>query len=392
MRPLEGVTVVALEQAVAAPFTTRQLADLGARVIKIERPAGGDFARGYDATVNGMSSHFVWLNRSKESLTLDLKRPEGREVLTRLVAGADVFIQNLGPGSASRLGVGSRVLRSRHPALVVCEISGYGSSGPFQDKKAYDLMIQAESGLVSITGSEDEVAKAAISVADIAAGMYALTSILTALLARARSGTGTIIEVSMLEALGEWMGYPLYYTTYGGSPPPRTGARHAAIAPYGPFTAADGGVVYLGLQNEREWPIFCERVLGQPGLATDDRFDSNPKRVQNLRPLHAEIDAVFATLAADAIVDRLEGARIAHARLNTVEQFAAHPQLVARDRWQDVDSPVGPIRSLRPPWTIEGVEPRMDPIPALGEHTNAILEELGYDALMVDAWRSAGVV
>ena len=341
MRPLQGTTVVALEQAVAAPFTTRQLADLGARVIKIERPTNGDFARAYDQTVNGLSSHFVWLNRSKESLTLDIKRPEATDIMARLLARSDVFVQNLGPSAAERLGLGAPQLRAHYPSLVACDVSGYGSSGPFKDQKAYDLMVQAESGLVSINGSTDEPAKVATSVADIAAGMYALTSILSALLARARTGTGATIEVSMLEAIGEWMGYPLYYSTYGGTSLPRTGARHAAIAPYGPFAEAKGDVIYLGVQNDREWTAFCREVLVQPELATDPRFDINPRRVQNLSALREVINGVFAALPVDEIIARLERARIAHARLNTVEQFAAHPQLTARDRWTEVGSPVG---------------------------------------------------
>ncbi len=392
MLPLDGLTVVALEQAVAAPFTTRQLADMGARVIKIERPGVGDFARGYDRTVNGLSSHFVWLNRSKESLTLDLKRVEVQDVLSKLIERADVFVQNLAPGAADRLGLGVTALRDRYPKLIVCGISGYGSTGPYRDKKAYDLLVQAESGLISINGSEDEPAKVAISVADIAAGMYALTSILTALFARTRSGTGTSIEVSMLEALGEWMSYAMYYTTHGGAPPPRVGARHAAIAPYGPFPTAGGDVVYLGIQNEREWVLFCQEVLKRPEVATDERFDSNPKRVANLQALHEVIGDVFGDLPASDVVSRLERGRIAYGDLNTVQQFADHPQLAARDRWREVGSPAGPLKALLPPGLMEGVEARMDPIPAVGEHTDAILTELGYDASTVAAWRSAGVV
>ena len=391
MLPLDGVTVVALEQAVAAPFTTRHLADMGARIIKIERPEVGDFARSYDHTVNGLSSHFVWLNRSKESLTLDLKRPEAQDVLSKLIARADVFVQNLAPGAADRLGLGVAQLRDRYPSLIVCGISGYGSTGPYRDKKAYDLLVQAEAGLISINGSKYEPAKVAISVADIAAGMYALTNILTGLFARTRSGAGTSIEVSMLEALGEWMSYPLYFATYGGSSPPRVGARHAAIAPYGPFLTGGGGVVYLGIQNEREWVLFCEEVLQRPEVATDARFDSNPQRVENRDALHEVIGAVFGDLPVAEVVSRLERGRIAHGDLNTVQQFADHPQLVARDRWREVDSSAGPIRALLPPGLVEGLEPRMDPIPALGEHTEAILTELGYDAQTIAAWRSAGV-
>ncbi len=392
MQPLEGVTVVTLEQAVAAPFATRQLADLGARVIKIERPGVGDFARAYDQRVNGLSSHFVWLNRSKESLTLDVKRPESKDVLDRLLQGADVFVQNLAPGAVERLGLDTRTLRQRYPRLIVCGISGYGTTGPFRDRKAYDLLVQAESGLVSITGSETEPAKSAIAVADIAAGMYGFTSVLTALIARGRSGTGTTIEVSMLEALGEWMGYPLYYTTYGGSPLPRTGARHAAIAPYGPFAVSAGDVVYLGLQNEREWVAFCDQVLCRPELARDARFDSNPQRIQHLEALHVAIDAVLGGLSMSEVSRRLDRAGIAYASLNTVEQFAAHPQLAARHRWREVGTPTGPVRALLPPFTIEGLEPRMDPIPETGEHTDAILRELGYDAPTVAAWHTDGVV
>ena len=392
MQPLEGVTVVTLEQAVAAPFATRQLADLGARVIKIERPGVGDFARAYDQRVNGLSSHFVWLNRSKESLTLDVKRPESKDVLDRLLQRADVFVQNLAPGAVERLGLDTGTLRQRYPRLIVCGISGYGTTGPFRDRKAYDLLVQAESGLVSITGSETEPAKSAIAVADIAAGMYGFTSVLSALIARGRSGTGTTIEVSMLEALGEWMGYPLYYTTYGGSPLPRTGARHAAIAPYGPFAVSAGDVVYLGLQNEREWVTFCDQVLCRPELARDARFDSNPQRIQHLETLHAAIDAVLGGLSMSEVSRRLDRAGIAYASLNTVEQFAAHPQLAARHRWREVGTPTGPVRALLPPFTIEGLEPRMDPIPETGEHTDAILRELGYDAPTVAAWHTDGVV
>lgn len=390
--PLEGVTVVALEQAVAAPFATRQLADRGARVIKIERPGVGDFARGYDTTVKGLSSHFVWLNRSKESLTLDLKRPEARQIVERLLADADVFVQNLAPGAVDRLGLGATTLRARYPRLTVCGISGYGSTGPFRDHKAYDLLVQAESGLVSITGSQDEPAKVGVSAADIAAGMYALTGILTALVARAETGHGTTLDVSMLEALGEWMGYPLYYATYGGSAPSRAGARHAAIAPYGPFVAAGGDVVYLGIQNEREWAAFCEHVLRRPEAATDERFLSNPRRVEHRDEVDGMVAKVFETLPVDQVVARLDAAQIAHGRLNTVEQFAAHPQLAARDRWREVTSPVGPIRALLPPDGPTGVEPRMDPIPGVGEHTDAILAALGYDATTIAAWHAEHVV
>lgn len=391
-RPLDGVTVVTLEQAVAAPFATRQLADLGARVVKVERPGVGDFARGYDAAVKGLSSHFVWLNRSKESLTLDLKRPEAHGVLAKLIDGADVFVQNLAPGAAGRLGLDAAALRARRPRLVVCDVSGYGAGGPFRDKKAYDLLVQAEAGLVSITGTADEVVKSSISVADIAAGMYAYAGVLTALFRRERSGEGAAVEVSMLEALGEWMGFPLYYTLYGGRPPARSGARHAAIAPYGPFEGGDGETVFLGLQNEREWVRFCAEVLGRPELAADPRFDANTKRVANRDALEAAVREVFAKLTAERIVARLDAAGIANGRMNSVAQFADHPQLRARDRWREAPSSAGPLRALLPPATLDGAEPRMDAVPEVGEHTDAILAELGYAPDVVAAWRAAGVV
>lgn len=392
MRPLEGVTILSLEQAVAAPFATRQLADLGARVIKIERPGVGDFARGYDTTVRGESSHFVWLNRSKESLTLDVKRPAAAEVLRRLLDQADVFVQNLAPGATGRLGLSAQSLREAHPRLVVCEISGYGSTGPYRDRKAYDLLVQAEAGLLSITGTPDELVKVGISVADIAAGMYAYSGILTALLMRHRTGEGTLVEVSMLEALSEWMGYPLYYGVYGGTPPARAGARHAVIAPYGPFAGGDGEVVYLGIQNEREWQAFCVGVLDQPDLATDPRFVSNAERVQHREALDAEIEAVFGGMTTIEILERLESAHIANARLRTVQQLSDHPQLAARERWRDIDTPAGSIRATLPPASIDGVVPVMAPVPALGAHTDAILDELGFDSAIVAGWHDDGMI
>ena len=392
MRPLQGTTVVAFEQAVAAPFATRQLADLGARVIKIERPGTGDFARDYDQTVCGMSSHFVWLNRSKESLTLDIKRPEAIGVIDRLIDRADVFVQNLSPESTVSLGVSARQLRARFPSLVACDISGYGSDGPYGGKKAYDLMVQAETGLLSINGSVDEPAKVAIAVADISAGMYALTSILSALLVQSHTGVGAAIEISMLEALGEWMGYPLYYSGYGDKPLSRTGPRHATIAPYGPFSVAHGEVIYFGVQNEREWLAFCQKVLRQPPLAADSRFNSNSRRVKHLTELHDIVDPILSALSAKEAIARLDQAGVAHARFNTVDDFAAHPQFSARGRWTNVGSPVGPLRALYPPWSIENVTPRMDPVPEIGQQTGDILRELGYDDSVVESWRSAGVV
>ena len=390
--PLDGVLVVSVEQAIAAPFASRQLADLGARVIKIERPGVGDFARAYDHTVKGQASHFVWTNRSKESLTLDLKRPEALDVLRRLVSRADVFLHNLAPGAMGRLGFGAATLREEHPRLVVCEISGYGTSGPYRDKKAYDLLVQSEAGLVSITGTPETPSKVGISIADIAAGMYAFSSILAALVRRAKTGTGALLDISMLDALSEWMGYPAYYAGYGGTPLPRTGARHAAIAPYGPYVAGDGHVVYLGLQNEREWARFCADVLDRPALVSDPRFSSNALRVEHHDELEKIIVGAFADKTAQRVVDKLEAAQIANARMNTVDEFLEHPQLAARGKWQQVDSPVGPLRALVPPYGFDDVEPKMGRIPALGEHTGKILGELGFDADTIARWRGEGIV
>lgn len=377
MHTLDDITVVSLEQAVAAPFATRQLADLGARVIKVERPEVGDFARGYDETVKGLASHFVWLNRSKESVALDLKSDLGREAVRRLVADADVFVQNLAPGAAERLGLGAEELRAQNPRLIHVSISGYGSGGPYTTKKAYDLLVQCEAGLVSITGTPEEPSKVGISVADIAAGMYAYTGVLTALIQRGRTGEGATLEVSMLEALGEWMGFPLNYALYGGTPPPRSGARHAAIAPYGPFRCGDGEQVFLGIQNEREWASFCAEVLGTPDLATDPRFERNSLRVAHGEELADEIEQAFAPLTAQQAADRLEQVGIANALLRDMHSFAEHPQLRARDRWAKYDSPAGPLRALIPPATLEGSAPVMGPVPTVGEHTAAVLAELG---------------
>ena len=390
--PLDGLLVVSVEQAIAAPFASRQLADLGARVIKIERPGVGDFARAYDHTVRGLASHFVWTNRSKESLTLDLKRPEALDVLRRLVSRADVFLHNLAPGAMGRLGFGAATLREEHPRLVVCEISGYGTSGPYRDKKAYDLLVQSEAGLVSITGTPETPSKVGISIADIAAGMYAFSSILAALVRRAKTGTGALLDISMLDALSEWMGYPAYYAGYGGTPLPRTGARHAAIAPYGPYVAGDGHVVYLGLQNEREWARFCADVLDRPALVSDPRFSSNALRVEHHDELEKIIVGAFADKTAQRVVDKLEAAQIANARMNTVDEFLEHPQLAARGKWQQVDSPVGPLRALVPPYGFDDVELKMGRIPALGEHTGKILGELGFDADTIARWRGEGIV
>jgi itaconate CoA-transferase len=388
MRPLQGITVVTLEHAIAAPFCTRQLADLGARVIKIERPGVGDFARAYDTRVHGQASPFIWTNRSKESLTLDLKHAAAPDVLARLLAGADVLVQNLAPGAAARLGLGYEALSAEHPRLIVCDISGYGDDpqapGPYRDKKAYDLLIQSEAGFLSITGTPEQPAKAGCSIADIAAGMYAYSNILAALIQRGRTGRGCRIDVSMLESMAEWMSYPLYYAFEGAEPPPRAGASHATIYPYGPFPAGDGRTVMLGLQNEREWQLFCSKVLLQPALADDERFNANAKRVARQSELQALIQQVFAKLTVEQVIERLEQAQIANANVNTMHDLWAHPQLQARSRWVDVATPGGPVPALLPPGMPASFDARMDPVPALGEHTDTILAELGYTAAAIE--------
>ena len=392
MKPLDDITVVALEHAIAAPLATRHLADLGARVIKIERPGSGDFARHYDERARGLCSHFVWTNRSKQSLTLDVKSAQGHEVLLRLLERADVFVQNMAPGAAERLGLAAAALRERHPRLIVCDISGYGPDGPHRDKKAYDLMIQAEAGLLSVTGTADAPAKAGISVADIAAGMYAYSGILAALRLRDRTGEGSHVVVSMLEALAEWMGYPLYYASDGADPPPRSGAEHATIFPYGPFRTGDDGQVLLSVQNEREWACFCRDVLRRPELAQDARFASNSLRNTHRDALRAIIEEVFISLEPQAVVKRLDAAGIANARVNTMGEVWDHPQLSARHRWREVQSSVGALHALLPPASNSAFEPRMEAIPALGEHTESILAELGYSRSEVEALRKACVV
>jgi len=392
MRPLEGVTVVALEQVIAGPFATRQLAELGARVIKIERPGTGDAARAYDRTVKGQSSHFVWTNRSKESLTLDVKHPAAERVLQKLLDAADVFVHNLAPGAVERLGMGAAALRERKPSLVWCGISGYGPSGPYAAKKAYDLLVQCEAGLLSITGTEETPCKAGIPVADIAAGMYAFSAILAALLRRGRTGEGATIEITMLEALGEWMGFPAYFTAYGGTAPPRSGAHHATIAPYGPFEAGDGGSVFISVQNEREFARFCEQVLGDKALARDARFASAPARLANRRALQAAIDGVFRALTTSQVIDKLDAAGIANARLNGMADFWRHPQLAARDRWASVGSSAGSIKALKPAFNLSGFEPKMGAVPALGEHTRALLAELGYAQDEIERLSATGVI
>lgn len=379
-RPLDGITVVSLEHAVAAPFCTRQLADLGARVIKVERPGNGDFARGYDQRVNGQSSHFIWINRSKESLALDVKQPAAKAALLELLKTADVLVQNLAPGATARMGLSYETLKELNPKLIVCDISGYGADGPYRDKKAYDLLIQSEAGFLSVTGTPETPSKSGISVADIAAGMYAYTNILSALLLRGKTGAGSHIDVSMLEAMGEWMGYPLYYAYDGAPPPPRTGASHASIYPYGPFQAGDGKTVMLGLQNEREWTAFCDTVLLQPDVATDTRFDSNAQRNANREALQALIVQTFAALTAAQVVERLEQAGIANARVNEMADLWEHPQLQARQRWRTVGTPQGDVSALLPPGVNSAFDYRMEAVPAVGQHNASILAELGWSA------------
>jgi itaconate CoA-transferase len=379
-RPLDGITVVSLEHAIAAPFCTRQLADLGARVIKVERPGSGDFARGYDERVKGLASHFVWTNRSKESLTLDVKHAEAGTVFARLLAKADVLVQNLAPGAAARLGLSFEALHEKYPRLIVCDISGYGDSGPYRDKKAYDLLIQSESGFLSITGTPDEPSKAGCSIADISAGMYAYSNILAALIQRGRTGEGSRVEVSMLETMAEWMSYPLYYAIDGAAPPPRSGAAHATIYPYGPFAAGDGKVVMLGLQNEREWAIFCDKVLLQPELTTDQRYITNLKRTAARAEIKALVEQAFSGMNAEQVLARLDAAGIANAHVNDMHDLWQHEQLQARGRWVEIDSPAGRLPALLPPGLPSTMEARMDAVPALGQHTHSILAELGYAA------------
>ncbi|QID17932.1 CoA transferase [Nitrogeniibacter mangrovi] len=393
MRPLEGITVVTLEHAIAAPFATRQLADLGARVIKVERPGVGDFARGYDERVRGLASHFVWINRSKESLTLDVKHPEAQAALMKLIVEeADVVVQNLAPGAAARLGLSYEALSAIKPEIIVCDISGYGADGPYRDKKAYDLLIQSESGFLSVTGTEDEPCKAGPSIADISAGMYAYTNILAALMQRQKTGRGQHLDISMLESLVEWTTYPLYYAFDGAAPPPRTGASHATIYPYGPFPAGDGKTVMFGLQNEREWAGFCAKVLLQPELAHEERFSSNSRRSAARVELRQIIIDAFAELSAAQVVERLDAAQIANAQVNDMHAVWAHPQLKARKRWREVQTSVGTVPALLPPGSWEQGDPRMDPVPALGAHSAAILAELGYPADQVEELKAAGVI
>lgn len=394
VRPLDGLTVVSLEHAIAAPFCTRQLADLGARVIKVERPGVGDFARAYDTRTEGLASHFVWTNRSKESLTLDLKKEGADEVLYQLLESADVLVQNLAPGAADRMGLSFEQLHARFPRLIVCNISGYGTGGAYEKKKAYDLLIQSEGGFLSVTGGpgDDELAKAGCSIADIAAGMYAYTSVLSALMLREKTGVGSSIDVSMLESLVEWMGYPLYYAYKGAPQPPRAGASHSTIYPYGPFPVGGDQTVMLGLQNEREWTQFCEHVLMQPELAVDGRFSANAGRSENREALRAIIVETFSTLTIDEVISRLETAQIANAKVNDMKGVWEHPQLKARERWVQVGSPAGELPALLPPGVNSAFTPRMDAIPALGQHTDAILRALGRTDAQIETLHATGAV
>lgn len=392
MRPLEGVTVVALEHVIAGPFCTRQLADLGARVIKIERPGVGDPTRAYDNRVNGLASHFVWTNRSKESITLDLKQDEAKQIVLKLLEKADVLLQNLAPGAAARMGFSYEQLQERFPRLIVCGISGYGADGPYRDKKAYDLLVQAESGLLSISGTPETPSKAGCSIVDISAGMYAYTNILAALIQRGKTGVGCNIDISMLESMCEWMSFPLYYAYDGAPPPPRTGASHATIYPYGPFEAGDGSVVMVGLQNEREWAVFCDKVLEKPELKNDARFSSSSKRSDAREALRKIIVDVFAGMTGEQVVKRLDDAKIGNSAMNDMEHVWNHKQLAARGRWREVETTVGKVKSMLPPGMPETFSPRMDAIPGVGQHTDAILTELGYAKEEIARLHETGVV
>jgi crotonobetainyl-CoA:carnitine CoA-transferase CaiB-like acyl-CoA transferase len=388
---MEGMRVIALEHAVAAPLCTRHLADMGATVIKVERPGDGDFARAYDDYVNGICSHFIWLNRGKRSVTLDVKNPDARSALDTLIAGADVLVQNLAPGAAARLGLTHKALRAANPKLVVCDISGYGESGPFVQKKAYDLLIQAESGLISVTGSADEPSRVGISIADIATGMYALTGIMGALLRRSRTGQGANVKVAMLDALSEWMTYPMLRHAYAGSPPPRVPTSHPAIAPYGAHRTKDGQVI-LGLQNEREWAVFCDKVLAQPEVRTDPRFATQPMRRQNRPALTAMIEAFFSDKTSLQVAALLDAAGIANGRLNEPIDVWNHVQFSARDRWREVGTEAGPVRALLPPFTFTDEEAPMGDVPSVGQHTDEVLEEIGFSPERIAAMRAQGAI
>ncbi|TKA33804.1 hypothetical protein B0A50_00641 [Salinomyces thailandicus] len=378
--PLSGITVVSLEQAIAGPYCTRQLADLGARIIKIERPGRGDFNRDHDQRINGLCSHFAWTNRSKESLALDLKQPNDLDALKKIVAKSDVLVQNLAPGATERMGLGYETLKEQHPKLIVCDISGYGSTGPYKNKKAYDLLIQSESGFLSVTGSPGQPAKSGISIADISAGTTAFNNILAAIIQRGKTGRGSRLDVSMLECMAEWMTFPMYYASDGAAPPAMSGAEHASIYPYGPFDTGGGGTVMLGMQNEREWQIFCREILDQPDLVHDERFANTAVRSKNRKQLREIIQAAFSNMDADTVLDKLQAAGVANAKLNDMAGLWAHPQLKARDRWTQVDTPNGAIPALKPAGASAGYDVRMDPIPSVGEHNEAIFREFGIES------------
>ena len=390
-RPLEGMRAIALEHAVAAPLCSRHLADLGCDVIKIERPGGGDFARDYDSFVHGQSSHFVWLNRGKRSVTLDVKQPAARAVLDKLLTSADVLLQNLAPGAAARLGLSHEALKSANPKLIVCDISGYGESGPFVQKKAYDLLIQAESGLIAVTGSPDEPSRVGISAADICTGMYALTGILAALVRRGRTGEGANIKIAMLDALAEWTTQPMLRKVYAGSLVPRSPTNHPAIAPYGAHKTKDGQVIF-GIQNDREWSVFCAKVMGQPEMQSDPRYATVNARRDNRVALTQQIEARFSGLTSLQVVELLDANGIANGRLNDAQDVWDHPQLAARDRWREVQTEHGPYRGLLPPFTFTDVEMGMGPVPALGQQTDSVLAELGYGADDISAMHASGAV
>ncbi len=390
--PLSGIRVIALEQAVAGPLCTRHLADLGADVIKIERPDGGDFARRYDTAVKGESSYFVWLNRNKRSLTLNVKHPAARDILHRLLKEADVFVQNFGPGAVDRLGLGAKQLRDSYPRLVICGISGYGTGGPYERKKAFDLLLQGETGVIATTGTEDAPAKLGISVGDIGAGVYGAMSVLAALYEREATGQGKIVETSLFDALAEWMGYPAYFNLYGGTPPSRAGTRHATVVPYGSYRCGDGHLVLFAVQTEQQWASFCRIVCEHPEWEGDSRFNSSANRRINRDELEPMIEQAFEPLTREQVTDRLEQADIPYGDLNEISQFLDHPQLTERDRWREVDSPAGPLKAILPPFIMEDFEPRMDPIPSVGQQTDEVLRELGYDEGEIAELRGGGAV
>jgi itaconate CoA-transferase len=390
--PLDGLTVLALEQAVAGPLCTRHLGDLGARVIKIERPGGGDFARTYDTTVHGLSSYFVWLNRGKESVTLDLKHPDARAILQGLVAKADVMVQNLAPGAVDRLGVGPDQVLAEHPDKIYCSISGYGSGGPYEFRKAFDLLLQGETGVIATTGTGDDLAKLGISVGDIGAGVYGAMATVAALFERERTGEGRHVQSSLFDALSEWMGYPLYYTMHGGTPPARAGVRHATVVPYGAFRCGDGEQVLLAVQTEAQWQAFCRGVCGHPEWIDDPRFTSVTNRRTNRVALESAIEAALSAFTRPEVTARLDAADIPYGDLNTIQQFSEHPQLAARDRWQEISTPGGPMQALRPPFGFEGASLPMDDVPAVGQHTESVLHDLGYDTAEIDRLRESGAI